>query len=236
MYLLYAPDDSMDDFKEVWAGIGDSIVVVGGEGLWNCHIHTDDIGAAIEAGVDAGRPQRIRVTDLAEQVEEERWVREGAEAPGAGPSLEPTGPPPRTGVVAVVTGDGIGRIFRSLGVYHQVVGGQSMNPSTADLVAAVEATGSDEVVILPNNKNIRPVAEQVDGQSEQDGAGGAHREHRRGVRRPVGLRPGRRRRGQRGHHGRVGGPGRAGRDHPGRARHDHRRRGGARGRLDRRVT
>ena len=76
MYLLYAPDDSMDDFKEVWAGIGGSIVVVGGEGLWNCHIHTDDIGAAIEAGVDAGRPQRIRVTDLAEQVEEERWVRE----------------------------------------------------------------------------------------------------------------------------------------------------------------
>jgi dihydroxyacetone kinase-like predicted kinase len=67
-------------------------------------------------------------------------------------------------VVAVVTGDGIGRIFRSLGVHHQVVGGQSMNPSTAELVAAVEAVGSDEVVILPNNKNIRPVAEQVDGQ------------------------------------------------------------------------
>jgi hypothetical protein len=159
MYLLYAPDDSMGDFKEVWAGIGDSIVVVGGEGLWNCHIHTDDIGAAIEAGVDAGRPQRIRVTDLAEQVEEERWVREAAQASAD----EPTGPPPATSVVAVVSGDGIGRIFRSLGVHHQVVGGQSMNPSTADLVAAVEATGSDEVVILPNNKNIRPVAEQVDG-------------------------------------------------------------------------
>ncbi len=84
MYLLYAPDDSMADFKEVWAGIGDSIVVVGGDGLWNCHIHTDDIGAAIEAGVDAGRPQRIRVTDLAEQVEEERWVREAAERAGGG--------------------------------------------------------------------------------------------------------------------------------------------------------
>ena len=97
MYLLHAPDESIDFFKEVWAGIGDSIVVVGGEGLWNCHIHTDDIGAAIEAGVDAGRPQRIRVTDLVEQVEEERWVREGAEAPGAGMPVEPSeaapGPP-----------------------------------------------------------------------------------------------------------------------------------------------
>ncbi len=162
MYLLHAPDDSIEDFKEVWAGIGDSIVVVGGDGLWNCHIHTDDVGAAIEAGVDAGRPSRIRVTDLDEQIEEERWVRESAGAPGAGPSVEGAGPPPTTSVVAVVSGEGIGRIFRSLGVHHLVVGGQTMNPATADLVKAVEAVGSDQVVILPNNKNIRPVAEQVD--------------------------------------------------------------------------
>jgi dihydroxyacetone kinase-like predicted kinase len=167
MYLLYAPDDSMADFKEVWAGIGDSIVVVGGDGLWNCHIHTDDIGAAIEAGVDAGRPQRIRVTDLAEQVEEERWVREASSAPDAGPGREREGLVPTTSAVAVVTGEGIGRIFRSLGVHHQVVGGQSMNPSTHDLLKAVELVASDQVVILPNNKNIRPVAEQVDALSEK---------------------------------------------------------------------
>jgi DAK2 domain fusion protein YloV len=162
MYFLHAPDDSIEAFKEVWAGIGDSIVVVGGDGLWNCHIHTDDIGAAVEAGVDAGRPNRIRVTDLDEQVEEERWVRESVGAPGAGPSTEGTGPPPTTSVVAVVSGDGIGRIFRSLGVHHLVVGGQTMNPATADMVKAVESVGSDQVVILPNNKNIRPVADQVD--------------------------------------------------------------------------
>jgi len=165
MYLLSAPDDSIEAFKEVWAGVGDSIVVVGGDGLWNCHIHTNDIGAAVEAGMDAGRPQRIRVTDLDEQVEEERWVRESVGAPGAGPSIEGTGPPPTTSVVAVVSGDGIGRIFRSLGVHHLVVGGQTMNPATAELVKAVEAVPSDEVVILPNNKNIRPVAEQVDSLS-----------------------------------------------------------------------
>jgi DAK2 domain fusion protein YloV len=162
MYFLHAPDDSVEAFKEVWAGVGDSIVVVGGDGIWNCHIHTNDIGAAIEAGVDAGRPHRIRVTDLDEQVEEERWVRESVGAPGAGPSTEGTGPPPTTSVVAVVSGDGIGRIFRSLGVHHLVVGGQTMNPATADLVKAVESVASDQVVILPNNKNIRPVADQVD--------------------------------------------------------------------------
>ena len=167
MYLLAAPDDSIEAFKDVWAGIGDSIVVVGGDGLWNCHIHTNDIGAAIEAAIECGRPQRIRVTDLDEQVEEERWVREHVGAPGAGPAVEGAGPPPTTSVVAVVTGDGIGRIFRSLGVHHLVVGGQTMNPATADLVKAVEAVGSDEVVILPNNKNIWPVAEQVDALSSK---------------------------------------------------------------------
>jgi dihydroxyacetone kinase-like predicted kinase len=145
----------------VWAGIGDSIVVVGGDGLWNCHIHTDDIGSAIEAALDCGRPRQIRVTDLFEQVEEERWVREAAAAGPAG--KEQPGPPVTTAVVAVAIGDGVGRIFHSLGVQHVVSGGQSMNPSTAALLEAVEASPADRVVILPNNKNIIPVAEQVDG-------------------------------------------------------------------------
>ena len=157
MYLLEAPDDTIAAFKEVWAGIGDSIVVVGGDGLYNCHIHTDEIGEAIEAALVIGRPRQIRVTDLNEQVIEEQWVREGATDDGE----VPQGPPPECSVVAVVSGDGVGRIFRSLGVRHLVKGGQSMNPSTADLVEAVLATGSPHVVILPNNKNIRPVAEQV---------------------------------------------------------------------------
>ena len=121
----------------MWAGLGDSIVVVGGDGLWNCHIHTDDIGAAIEAAFEAGRPREIRVTDLWEQVEEERWVREAAGTPaegGAGGNDRS-----RCAVVAVCTGEGIRRIFRSLGVHHVVSGGQSMNPSTADLLAAIDA-------------------------------------------------------------------------------------------------
>ena len=52
MYLLNAPDQSIEEFKKIWAGLGDSIVVVGGDGLWNCHIHTNDIGPTIEAGIE----------------------------------------------------------------------------------------------------------------------------------------------------------------------------------------
>jgi len=161
MYLLEAPDDTIPVFKEVWAGLGDSIVVVGGDGLWNCHIHTDDIGGAVEASLDVGRPRNIRITDLLEQVEEERWVRVGGGTAGSGPAEIPPGHAPTTGVVAVATGVGIGRIFRSLGVHQVIAGGQSMNPSTAEILAAVELLRADEVIILPNNKNIRPVAERV---------------------------------------------------------------------------
>ena len=161
MYFLEADDDTIPAFKDVWAGLGDSIVVVGGDGIWNCHIHTDDIGAAIEAALDCGRPRNIRITDLIEQVEEERWVREGVAAGGSvdePPHVNVTVP---TAVVAVATGEGVRRIFYSLGVQRIVTGGQSMNPSTAQLIEAVEAAPADEVVILPNNKNIVPVAEQV---------------------------------------------------------------------------
>ncbi|HUX04812.1 MAG TPA: DAK2 domain-containing protein [Acidimicrobiales bacterium] len=163
MYLLNADDAKMHAFREVWSGIGDSIVIVGGDGEYNCHIHTDEIGAAIEAGIDAGRPREIRVTDLNEQVIEERWVREGSVAQ----SEKEQEPSPPTSVVAVVMGEGVARIFRSLGVREIVQGGQSMNPSTAQLAEAVRATGSDEVVILPNNKNVRAAAEQVAGLVDQ---------------------------------------------------------------------
>ncbi len=162
MYFLEAPDEALPAFKQVWAGVGDSIVVVGGEGLWNCHIHTDDIGAAIEAALDVGRPREIRVTDLLEQMEEESWVR-SAEPTGGDLLAASEGPPPKTAVVAVGTGDGIRRIFHSLGVHHVVAGGQSMNPSTAQILELVDAVPSDDVIVLPNNKNIYPVAAQVAG-------------------------------------------------------------------------
>ena len=165
MYLLHAPDETISAFKDAWAALGDSIVVVGGDGLWNCHVHTNEIGAAVEAGIEAGRPAEIRVTDLVEQVEEEQWVREKTES---GAAAAPDGrdahaEPTTTAVVAVAVGEGLRRLLTSLGVHEIVAGGQSMNPSTAQILDAVERCRSDSIVILPNNKNIVPVARQVDG-------------------------------------------------------------------------
>ena len=158
MFLLEGDDARIPALREVWTGLGESIVIVGGQGLYNCHIHTDDIGGALEASLDAGRPREVRVTNLSDQVLEERWVRE-ATIERLPVVARP--PAPATSVVAVVVGEGVGRIFYSLGVRELVAGGQSMNPATADLVKAVAATGSPEVVILPNNANVRLVAERV---------------------------------------------------------------------------
>src|SRR3546814_8760467 len=119
-----------------WSSDVCSSDLVGGDGIWNCHIHTDDIGASIEAAIEIGRPNKIRVTDLIEQVEEERWVRDAAEGPAEVPEHLRT--PVTCAVVAVATGDGIRRIFHSLGVQGIVTGGQSMNPSPAELLAVGE--------------------------------------------------------------------------------------------------
>ena len=169
MYLLEATDAAIPALKQAWSEIGDSIVVVGGEGTWNCHIHTDDIGGAIEAALDCGgRPRRIHVTDLEGQVEEERWVREGTRP--AMPTPDETATPTdaaTTAVVAVASGAGVARIFSSLGAARVVAGGQSMNPSTAEILEAVEAVPAQQVVVLPNNANIVPVAEQVDALTDK---------------------------------------------------------------------
>ena len=172
MFLLDAPDPSVDGFKAAWQQIGDSIVVVGGDGIWNCHIHTDDIGAAIEAGIAVGRPHRIQITDLLDQAAEHSESFEAPDQPAADAGAEPPASveiteADRCSVVAVGAGAGVVDILMSMGADRVVTGGQSMNPSTAELLAAVDSLPTGHVVVLPNNKNIIPVAEQVDGESER---------------------------------------------------------------------
>ena len=176
MFLLDLADERHRDFMEAWGRIGDSIVVVGGDGLYNCHIHTNDIGAAIEAPLElGGRPRAIRVTDLFEEVADEHAKREAELGVASDDVIHPARagasshtashssslPPVTCAVVAVASGDGIAELFGQLGVHGVVSGGQSLNPSTAELLDAVERMNARQIVILPNNKNIIAVANQV---------------------------------------------------------------------------
>lgn len=183
MFLLDLAGTDHRAFMEAWGRIGDSIVVVGGDGLYNCHIHTNDIGAAIEAPLElGGRPRAIRVTDLFEEVADEHAKREaelGVEAvdvvhparaghSGNAGQHSSSLPPVTCAVVAVASGDGIAELFGQLGVHGVVSGGQSLNPSTAELLDAVERMNANQIVLLPNNKNIIPVAKQVGELTKKD--------------------------------------------------------------------
>ncbi len=166
MFLLEATEENIDRFRDQWLELGDSIVIVGGEGTYNCHIHTDLPGPAIEAGIDAGRPHRLEITDLLDPAAAERFPysrrkeetrTEFVDAPVA--------------VVAVVAGRGLVAMFRGLGAQQVVTGGQTMNPSTQDLLGAVQRVKADTVILLPNNKNIVPVANQVGGLTDKTSSG-----------------------------------------------------------------
>ena len=157
MFFLEAPDDSVPGFRSVWAGYGGSIVIVGGDGLYNCHIHTDDIGGAIEAAIEIGRPREIRVTDLAEQVEEERWVRDAA-ASGTQPSRRKS---PSRAQSSLLRRRGHQADLPLPRRPQMVTGGQSANPSTEEILEAIAAAPAEQVIVLPNNPNVMAVAEQA---------------------------------------------------------------------------
>jgi DAK2 domain fusion protein YloV len=129
--------------------LGDSLMVVGDETALKVHVHTDDPGAAISLGTARGTVEAVEIANMHKQTEE-REARLLQAAPDA-----------RVEVVAVVAGEGNDRIFRSLGATRIVEGGQSMNPSTAEILAAIEATATPEVLVLPNNPNVILTAEQA---------------------------------------------------------------------------
>jgi hypothetical protein len=128
--------------------LGDSLLVVGARGAVKVHVHTDEPGAALAIATSVGVIEEVDVKNMHVQTaeREERLL-----------AADPT---TLTGVVAVAAGEGTRKLFESLGA-TVVEGGQSMNPATADIVAAIEALGASEAVVLPNNKNVILAAEQA---------------------------------------------------------------------------
>jgi DAK2 domain fusion protein YloV len=137
--------------------LGDSLLVVGDETALKIHVHTDDPGAALALGTGLGTIEGVEIANMHRQTEE-RSTRLLAVpdlvVPDLGHTLE-------TGVVAVVPGAGNRRLFESYGATRVIEGGQTMNPSTQELVDAIEATPATEVLVLPNNSNVILAAEQA---------------------------------------------------------------------------
>ncbi|KUN96252.1 DAK2 domain-containing protein [Streptomyces caeruleatus] len=156
IYLLEAEDAAVDRLRERLDGLGDSLVIVGGDGLWNVHVHVDDAGAAVEAGVEAGRPYRIRITHF-----------------GAG-DVHTTGAerPPREraqrAVVAVVPGEGLAGLYGEAGA-TTVLARPGEPPASGELVQALRRAHAREVVLLPNDAELRHTAAAAAEQARAEG-------------------------------------------------------------------
>ena len=149
MYLLRDSDEPRADaLRDTLDALGDSLMVVGGPDLWNVHVHVDDVGAALEAGLEAGRPYRIRVTHFADQVAQRQHLQ--------------------VAVVACAAGPGLTEVFRAAGAYV-VASGPARRASAGQLLEAARSADAAEVVVLPNDADTMMAAEAAADAAAQEG-------------------------------------------------------------------
>ncbi|MEU2158439.1 DAK2 domain-containing protein [Streptomyces sp. NPDC019396] len=150
IYLLEAEDSAVARLRTRLDGLGDSLVVVGGDGLWNVHVHVDDAGAAVEAGVEAGRPYRIRITHF--------------DTPSPAESREPA----QRAVVAVVPGEGLAALCETAGA-TTVLARPGEPLASGELVEAIRRAHAREVVLMPNDPELRHTASAAAEQARAEG-------------------------------------------------------------------
>lgn len=154
VYLLDAPDQAITTLKARLAPLGDSLVIGGGDGLWTVHVHVDDAGAAVEAGVQAGRPYRIRITHF-------------AQAPRGGPE-KPDEPARHRAVLSVVTGTGLAELCEQAGS-AVLLADPDHPPAGAELAEAVRRCAAPEVILLLNDAEVRAAAGAAADQLRAEG-------------------------------------------------------------------
>ncbi len=157
----YNPEEELK-FKGFLESIGDSIVVVSDDDVVKVHVHTNNPGLAIERALTYGSLSRMKIDNMREE-HNERLIQNASAAASKPKTEEPKKEEPRKpyGFIAVSIGEGLGEIFKGIGTDYLIEGGQTMNPSTEDMLNAIEKVNADVIYILPNNKNIILAAEQA---------------------------------------------------------------------------
>lgn len=145
-------------FKEFLGSIGDSIVVVSDDGIVKVHVHTNDPGKAISKALTYGSLSKMKIDNMREE-HQEKLIKDAGKA--AAMQVNTKIPKKDVGFISVSIGDGIGEIFKGLGIDYLIEGGQTMNPSTEDMLNAIEKVNADTIFIFPNNKNVILAANQA---------------------------------------------------------------------------
>jgi len=160
-FIVHGENLDVEEIQRTISAMGESALVVGDSQAIKVHVHVPDPGVPIGYGSSLGSLSRVIVENMQEQYQE--YILNQTRRPAA--STEPLG---KIGTVVVVSGRGLSKVFESLGASAVVPGGQTMNPSTEDILTAVESIPNDDVIILPNNKNIVLTAEQAKSLSQKN--------------------------------------------------------------------
>ena len=161
--LLEKPmsEETEHDFKEFLMSIGDSIVLVADEDIVKVHVHTNDPGKAISRALTYGALSRMKIDNMREE-HHEKLIKDAEKLAAQQAEEEKKKEPKKEcGFISVSIGEGIGEIFKGLGVDCLIEGGQTMNPSTEDMLSAIDKVNADHVFIFPNNKNVILAANQA---------------------------------------------------------------------------
>ena len=150
------------EFKAYLESIGDSIVCVADDDIVKIHVHTNDPGLAIQRALTYGQLSRMKIDNMREE-HQEKLIRDAEKLAAEQAKQEPR---KEVGFIAVSIGEGMNEIFRELGVDYIIEGGQTMNPSTEDMLTAIDKVNADHIFILPNNKNIILAANQAQALTE----------------------------------------------------------------------
>ena len=153
------------DFKTFLSSIGDSIVCVADDDVVKVHVHTNDPGLAIQKALTYGQLSRMKIDNMREE-HNERVIMSNEQAAPEKPAEAPKEPPKEMGFIAVSVGEGMNEIFRGLGVDYVIEGGQTMNPSTEDMLTAIDKVNAKNIFILPNNGNVILAATQAKALTE----------------------------------------------------------------------
>lgn len=153
--LQVKQDFDYDTFYNYLAKLGDSLLVVNDDDVVKVHVHTEHPGKVLAWGQQFGDLATVKVDNMRQQQEEIMEKDDPVQADQPVPDTN------GTAIIAIASGEGVDKLFRSLGVTHIISGGQTMNPSTADIVAAINDSHAERAIVLPNNKNIFLAAEQA---------------------------------------------------------------------------
>ncbi len=167
-FIILADADKADKFRDDITPMGDSQVVVGYEDVIKVHIHTNDPGAVLAKAVQLGELSKIKIDNMREEHREVLLAKEEYELKGKQNEEAVEVEKKKYAFVAVAMGEGITSIFKDLGVDYVIEGGQTMNPSTQDIVECISKLNAEHIFVLPNNKNIIMSANQAAEISEED--------------------------------------------------------------------